>query len=164
MSSSDRRTVLILLAGAPLVACGFTPAFAPGGAAVGLRGGLRPDEPTDKNSFDLVAEIEDKLGRADTLRYLLAYKITTKTTGVGITTSNAITRYDLTGSVAYALRDAATGRILTQGTADSFTSYSAAGTPVSTLTDEEAANASLMTILADQLVTQLVASAGTWAK
>lgn len=164
MSSSDRRAFLILLAGAPLAACGFTPAFAPGGPAASLRGGLRPDDPTDKNSFDLVAEIEDKLGRADTPRYLLAYKITTKTSGVGITTSNAITRYDLTGSVAYTVRDAATGKALTTGTADSFTSYSAAGTPVSTLTDEDAANSRLMVILADQLVTQLVASAGTWAK
>ena len=164
MSSSDRRTLLKLMAALPLAACGFTPAFAPGGPAASLLGGLRPDDPTDKNSFDLVAEIEDKLGGADVPRFLLGYKITTRTTGVGITTSNAITRYDLTGSVAYTLRDAATGKVLTQGTADSFTSYSAAGTPVSTLTDEEAANSSLMTILADQLVTQLVASAGAWAK
>ena len=161
MSSSDRRTLLKLMAALPLAACGFTPAFAPGGPAASLLGGLRPDDP---NSFDLVAEIEDKLGGADVPRFLLGYKITTRTTGVGITTSNAITRYDLTGSVAYTLRDAATGKVLTQGTADSFTSYSAAGTPVSTLTDEEAANSSLMTILADQLVTQLVASAGAWAK
>ncbi|MBI1220224.1 MAG: hypothetical protein GC186_16945 [Rhodobacteraceae bacterium] len=164
MSSSDRRAFLILLAGAPLAACGFTPAFAPGGPAATLRGGLRPDDPTDKNSFNLVSEIENRLGRADTPRFLMSYKITTHTTGVGITTSNAITRYDLIGTVTYTVRDAATGKVLTQGSADSFTSYSAAGTPVSTLTDEDAANASLMTILADQLVTQLVASAGTWAK
>lgn len=164
MSSSDRRTFLTLLAGAPLAACGFTPAFAPGGPAAALRDSIRPDDPTDKNGFDLVTEFEARLGRATAPRFRLSYSIATSTTGVGITTSNAITRYDVTGKVSYTLRDSATGKELTSGTASSFTSYSAAGTPVSTLVDEADANTRLMTILADQIVTQLVAASGSYLK
>lgn len=164
MSSSDRRAFLKLLAAAPVAACGFTPAFAPGGPAAGLRNAVRPNDPGDKNGYDFVAEVESQLGRADDPRYGLAYAISSYTTGVAITTSWAITRYQLVGRVDYSLRDLATGKQLTQGNTNSFVSYSAAGTPVSTLTDEEAANTRLMTILADQVVAQLVATASRWAK
>lgn len=163
MSSSDRRRFLKLLAALPLAACGFTPAYAPGGPAAGLRGAVLPDDPTDKNGFDLVGEVESRLGRATSPRYGLAYHIATSTTGLAITTSGAVTRYDLIGNADYVLRDLATGKTLAQGHVNSFVSYSAAGTTVSTLTDEEAANSRLMTILADQIVDRLIATAGRWA-
>lgn len=164
MSSSDRRTFLKLVAAVPLGACGFTPAYAPGGPAAGLQGTIRPDDPTDKMGYDLVVALEGRLGRSIAPKYKLGYTITTGDTGVGITTSGAITRYEMTGSIAYRLSDASTGTILTSGTVDSFTSYSAAGDAVMTLTDEEAARSRLMNLLADQIVTRLIATAGTWSK
>ncbi|WP_127903774.1 LPS assembly lipoprotein LptE [Solirhodobacter olei] len=162
MSSSDRRTLLKLLAAAPLAACGFTPAFAPGGPAAGLMGAVRADDPHDKNAYDFVGEIEARLGTPQAPRYSLAYTLRTSTGSVGITASGAVTRYRITGSADYALHDIATGKTLTQGSVDSFTSYSAAGTPVTTLTDEEAANTRLMVILADQIADRLIATSGAW--
>jgi LPS-assembly lipoprotein len=164
MSSSDRRAVLALLAAAPLAACGFTPAFAPGGPAARLRNAVRADDPHNKNGFDLVAEVEARLGRPETPRYSLAYSINTSTQSVGITASGAVTRYRIVGGASYVLREIATGRTLAQGSVDSFTSYSAAGTPVTTLTDEQAANTRLMVILADQIVDRLIATSPAWAK
>ncbi len=163
MSSSDRRKVLWLLAAAPLAACGFQPAFAPGSAAESLRHAVLADAPHDKNGYDFVAEIDTQLGRANAPRYGLAYSISTSTTCVAITTSWAVTRYQLIGGADYVLRDLETGKVLTQGHVNSFVSYSAAGTTVSTLTDEEAANSRLMVILADQVVARLIATAGHWA-
>jgi LPS-assembly lipoprotein len=164
MSSSDRRTFLKLVAAVPLGACGFTPAYAPGGPAAGLQGTIRPDDPTDKLGYDLVVALEARLGRSAAPKYKLGYTITTDETGVGITTSNATTRYEVTGSIAYRLSDAASGTVLTSGTVDSFTSFSAAGSPVMTLTDEEAARTRLMDLLADQIVTRLIATSGAWSK
>ncbi|MDE3078439.1 MAG: hypothetical protein KGI94_00235 [Paracoccaceae bacterium] len=165
MSSSDRRVFLKLLTAAPLAACGFTPAYAPGGPARKLLGHVEADAPNDKHGFDFVGEVESRLGPpAGDAPYRLTYGISVSTAGLGITASGATTRYDLIGSASYTLRDRASGKVLTQGSVNSFTSYSAAGTPVSTITDREAAQTRLMTILADQVVDRLIASAGDWAK
>lgn len=160
MSWSDRRAFLLLL---PLAACGFTPALAPGGPAAGLAGAIRVDDPVDKNGFDLVERLEERLGRPDGARYRLAYAITVEPIGVGITTENAITRYNLVGAVDYAVTDG-TGARVAGGRAQGFTAYSATGSTVAGLAAEEDAAFRLMRILGDQIVTRLVATAPDWVR
>ncbi len=63
MSSCNRRT--LILAPLALAACGFTPAYAPGGAATRLMGTVRAADPSDKNGFDFVERIEERLGRPE---------------------------------------------------------------------------------------------------
>jgi LPS-assembly lipoprotein len=159
MSLLDRRTLLACLA---LGACGFTPALGPGGAAEGLQGAIRVNDPTDKNGFDLVERLEERIGRPATARFDLGYTITTKAIGVGITPESAITRYNLTGRVDWTLTERATGTRVAGGRVDSFTSYSATGSTVAGLAAEEDAAFRLMRILADQIVSRLIASAGDW--
>lgn len=161
MSSPDRRTVLWMLA-APLAACGFTPAFAPGGPASGLQGSIRAADPVDKNGFDLVERLEERLGRPEAAPYALGYSIGTYAVGVGITPENATTRYNLIGQVDWSLTNAA-GVLVTAGRAQNFTSYSATGSTVAGLAAEEDAAYRLMRILADQIVTRLTATAGQWS-
>lgn len=158
MSSSDRRTLILGLLALPLAGCGFTPAYAPGGPAAALQGAIRVDDPVDKAGFDLVERLEERLGRPQAPRYALAYRIETKPIGIAITPENAIRRYNLTGNVAFTLTDIATGAVVTQGRVGNFTSYSATGTTVSTLAAEEDAAYRLMRILADQMVTRLLAT------
>ncbi len=67
-------------------------------------------------------------------------------------------RFDLKGTVDYALRDLTTGQIVTSGKVENFTGYSATGTTVATLAGEQDAQVRLMTILADQIVTRLFAA------
>jgi LPS-assembly lipoprotein len=157
MSSFDRRAVLILPLA--LAACGFTPAYAPGGAATRLLGRMRAADPTDKNGFDLVERLEERLGRSKDPTYVLSYTITTQAAGVGITTENEITRFNLRGVIDYTLSDAATGARLTGGRVQSFTAYSATGSTVAGLAAEEDAAYRLMRILADQIVARLIAAA-----
>lgn len=162
MSLYNRRSVLFVTLA--LAACGFAPAYGPGGAAEGLTGTIRVTDPDDKNAFDLVARLEQRLGRPSADRYDLTYTITTLPVGVGITPDNAITRYNLKGAVDWALADRGTGTRLTGGKVESFTSYSATGSTVAGLAAEEDASARLMRILADQIVTRLIATSGDWRK
>ena len=159
MSSFNRRTLLLLPVA--LGACGFTPAYAPGGAATKLLGTIRVADPTDKNGFDLVERLEERLGRPNDRRYDLAYTIKTEALGVGISGENAITRFNLTGVIDYTLSDHATGTRLSGGTVQSFTAYSATGSTVAGLAAEEDAAFRLMRILADQIVARLIAVAAT---
>ena len=157
MSSYNRR--FLILSPLALAACGFTPAYAPGGAATKLTGTVRAADPTDKNAFDFVERIEERIGRPDVHRYDLTYTIVTETVGVGITPDNQITRYDLKGAIDYTLTDTATGAEITRGRVQSFTAFAATGSTVAGLAAEEDAAFRLMRILADQIVARLIAEA-----
>ena len=159
MSWFSRRALigLVLLAG-----CGFQPAFGPDGPAGRLQNTIAVADPADKNGFDLVERLEQRLGRGRDPAYGLAHEITTRSSGVGITPDNAITRFTIAGSVHFTLTRRADGAELSAGTVESFTSYSASGTTVSTLAAERDAETRLMRLLADQIVMRLVATSGSW--
>lgn len=159
MSWSDRRKVLGLLAAAPLAACGFSPAHAPGGAAHALRGAVVLADPADRNGFDFANRLEDRLGRATVPRFRLDWSVAAEPVGAGITPTGAITRYTLKGSARYALVRLGNGETVTSGNADSFTSWSTSGSTVATLSAEQDAHRRLMVILADQVVARLIAAA-----
>ncbi len=155
MSFTDRRTLLLGLTA--LGACGFAPAYGPGGAGAVLFGDVAFDPPTDKNAFDLVERFEELLGRPDTPARRLSYRITTDETGVAITPENATTRYNVTGIIAYTMTGPE-GAADISGQVTSFTSYSATGTAVATNAAREDAYLRLMRLLADQIVTRLIAA------
>jgi LPS-assembly lipoprotein len=161
MSLFNRRSVIFLPMA--LAACGFAPAYGPGGPAVGLQGRIRVASPSDKNGFDLVERLEERLGRPEAPAFDLAFTTTTAPVGVGITPQEAITRFHLTGSVDFSLTSRETGARVAGGRAQSFTAYSATGSTVAGLTAEEDAAFRLMRVLADQIVTQLIATSGSWA-
>jgi LPS-assembly lipoprotein len=155
----SRRTVL--LAPLALAACGFAPALAPDGPATALLGAVYVQDPSDKNGFDLVERLEERLGRPETPRYDLAYSIATESVGVGITTDNQITRFNLKGVIDYTLTDRVTGTRVAGGRVQNFTAYSATGSTVAGLAAEEDAAYRLMRILADQITAQLIAASAS---
>jgi LPS-assembly lipoprotein len=160
MSSFNRR--LFLLMPLAVTACGFTPAYGPNGPAQGIQSSIRVADPTDKNAFDLVERLEERLGRPSADRFDLTYTIKTTATGVGITPDNAITRYNLNGVIDWALTNRATGTRVSGGQVKSFTSYSATGSTVAGLAAQEDAARRLMRILADQITARLLATSGSW--
>ncbi len=160
MSSFNRRLFLTLPLA--LAACGFQPAYGPGGPAAGIQSSIRVADPSDKNAFDLVERLEERLGRPKADRFDLTYTIKTTATGVGITPDNAITRYNLNGTIDWALTNRTTGTRVTGGQVTSFTSYSATGSTVAGLAAQEDAARRLMRILADQITARLLATSGTW--
>ena len=161
MWSSDRRSFLLLIGAASLTGCGFTPAYGPKGGAAGLLGRVETDMPKTPDDFALVRRLSERLGPVDKARFRLAYTITTDELGQAITPEGATTRYSMTGQVEYRLHDSRSEAVLLAGKVSSFTSWSASGTVVATSAAEEDAHRRLMRMLADQIVTRLLAQAGT---
>lgn len=158
MSLPDRRHVLTLLAALPLAAgCGFTPAYAPGGAGTRLRGKVRVQPPETRNDFDFVTRLESRLGPAQAPAYALSYSIATGRQSGGYSVARSITRYTLTGTLTYTLTDTATDQRVAGGTLRNFASWSATGSTIAGITAEEDAATRLMQMLADDLVTALLA-------
>ena len=157
----SRRSVL--LAPLALAACGFTPAYGPSGPAAHLQGSIRVADPGDKNGFDLVERLEERLGRGAAARYVLGYGIETRRIGVAVSAEGAINRYNLMGAVEFVLRDQGTGAELTAGRVENFTSWSTTASSLATESAEADARRRLMRLLADQIVTRLIATSADWS-
>ncbi len=155
-SGFNRRS--ILLAPLALVACGFQPVYGTGGNGTALQNRVLVDEPNERYGYFLTRDIETRLGRAANPAYGLALTITTTTDSLATDLAGSTRRFNLLGKVDYALRDLTSGQIVTSGTVDNFTGYSATGNTVVTLASEQDAQKRLMTILADQIVTRLYAA------
>jgi len=162
MSLSDRRTFL-LAALATLGGCGFQPVYGPSGSARGLMGRIEIAAPTDKNGFNLVRRLEERLGQPEAPDFALGFVLELEEDEVGITPSQTITRYSLLGNARFTLTELASDTVVASGEVDNFTSYAATGTTVSTLAAERDAYARLMIILADQIVARLLATSQDWA-
>ena len=160
MSSFDRRTLLLMPLA--LAACGFEPVYAPGGSGSALFGKVAVSEPNTTDSFMLVQNLEQRLGRSaqSSSAYGLDVNVSTVTRAAAITPTNETNRYTIDGRANYSLMSKETGQVLASGTVIDFVAYSAAGSTVSTLADERAAKERLMVILSDQIVTRLYAAPG----
>lgn len=155
----SRRAVILTLA---LAGCGFTPVYGPGGVAEELSGKIDVDPPIDATGFAFVRELERQVGIADAPLYRLSAELRINEDKLGVTTDQEITRYHLIGRTTYSLIDIQTQKAVTTGSAETFTSYSATGTTVSTRGARTDARDRLMIALADQVVGQLLATAGDW--
>ncbi|NHF74354.1 LPS assembly lipoprotein LptE [Paracoccus xiamenensis] len=149
---------LLPLAALALAACAMTPAYGPGGTGTALQGRVALIEPQDVDSFSLNRRLEERLGLVEAAQWKLDYRLTTAVVAQGITPDDVTTRYSLNGTVDFALTDIATGAPVSQGRVSSFTSYSATGTTIATLSSERDAHERLMVMLADQIVTRLLAT------
>jgi LPS-assembly lipoprotein len=149
----SRRFLLIVPLA--LAACGFTPVYAPGGTASALRGKVEVAAPESIDSYLLVQNLEDRLGRPDQVVYKLSLVLATGEQGQAITASNETTRYSVVGKVAYELIEISGDTVVATGSVDNFTGYSATGSTAETLAAERDAHERLMVILADQITTQL---------
>ena len=162
MSSSERR--LFLLSGlAAVAACGFTPLYGPGGGGEALMGQVRVAAPDSRAGFLLTGEVETRLGRPDAPRYELRPAIDLRSEVISIDRSNVAGRVNLLGTVRYALTDLDSGEVVDRGEVRNFTGYSSFGTPVATQAARRDAEARLMQMLADQMLTRLAVAAGSRA-
>jgi LPS-assembly lipoprotein len=152
----NRRRFGVVLAAAALAGCGFTPVYGPDGTGAALLGQLSLDPPQDRNDYLLQRRIEERLGQATAGAWRLSTQIKTDDIGLGFTTDGDITRYNINGTTDYTLRRTGSSEIFRQGKIQHFTSYSATGTTVATLAAKRDAEVRLMTILADQIIDQLL--------
>ncbi len=152
----------ILLAGLA-AGCGFAPAYGPGGPAEGLRGAIAVAPPDDPAAYAFVQRLEERLGRPVDPLYVLDYQIVLDTDAVRITQDAVAARYNVVGRIDYRL-SAAGGEVLRAASVSGFTGYSAGAATVAERTAARDARDRLMTILADRIVAELLATAGEWRR
>lgn len=164
MSSPERpvrqrsRRAALLGAGALalLAGCGFQPVYGPGGAGNRLFGKVRARDPVTYQDFAFNRRLDERLGGEGDL-YDLDYRLSVGVVAQAITPDEVTTRYSLNGTADFALKDRA-GTVLAEGRVSSFTSYSTTGTTIATLAAEGDARERLALMLADQVVTRLLAA------
>lgn len=157
MSSFDRRTLLISFSA--LAGCGFTPVYGtgPSGQASDLRGRINVAAPEDVEGFELVKRLEDRLGLPEAADLSLTAQILITEEAVGFLPDGEISRFNVIGRVDWQLAEIGDGRGVASGSERSFTSYSATSTTVATTFAQRDARRRLMVILADRIVTDLLA-------
>lgn len=165
MSSPDparrlpRRATLAGLAVLGLTAaCGFTPAYAPGGPAAALRGRVIPRAPVTPDEFAFAEAIRRRFGPETGAAHTLDYTLSLATVEQATAPDDTAIRTAIAGTVEYRLTEAGSGRVLAQGRTSATTSWDLQGTPVSSLSGEVAARERLGQILANQTGTLLVAA------
>ncbi|MEW9919931.1 LPS assembly lipoprotein LptE [Marimonas sp. MJW-29] len=156
MSLPNRR--LVLLAPLALAACGFSPVYGPGGNGQILQNRVLVDPPGSQDSYLLVRELEERLGRSSDPDFALSMILEISEARLAIDREGDTGRFNRIGKVQYSLRDLDTGRVVTSGVVENFVGYSATGTTVETLAGELDAQQRLMVVIADQIVTRLYAA------
>jgi LPS-assembly lipoprotein len=152
----DRR--FVLLAPLALAACGFTPIYGSGGNGQTLQNRVLVDPPGSQDSYLLVRELEERLGRSSDPAFALSMIINTSEARLAIDREGDTGRFNLIGVVQFSLRSLDSGQVVTSGTVENFVGYSATGTTVETLAGEQDAQKRLMNVIADQIVTRLYAA------
>jgi LPS-assembly lipoprotein len=147
-----RLTAVVLVAG-----CGFAPAYGPGSPAAGLRDSIRVEVGERVLDYRLRAALEERLGRG--AAYVLSVTAQVDARQAAVTPEGTIMRYNLTGTAAWVLQDAAGTRIA-EGEARGFTGYLTTGSTVATDAAARDASDRLAVILADRIVAQLAMTAG----
>lgn len=155
MLSFNRRG--FLLAAAALAGCGFQPVYNETGPGGILRRQVQVDAPNSADGYDLRQAVYARIGRPDVARYGLALSVDRSQQGLAVTASQVTVRYNVLGTLTYALRDLDSGQVMTSGEVTATTSYSASGTTVATQAAQDDANTRLMQVLTDRMLSQLVA-------
>ena len=138
--------------------CGFSPVYGPGGAGTRLHGQVRVADPQTADDYAFLRRMTERLGPAETGRYDLAYTLRVAVLPQAITPDEVTTRFSLNGTASYRLTDSATGATIAQGEVSNFTSHSTVGTVIATNAAEQDARSRLAVMLADQVVTRLLAT------
>lgn len=158
MSWPDRLTRRAAFAGMLAVsACGLTPVYGPGGAGERLFGKIRPRDPKTYEDFAFNRRLAERLGPDGQALYDLDYLISIGVAPQAITSDEVTARYSLNGTADFSLKDGS-GTVFASGRVSSFTSYSTTETTIATLSAERDARERLARMLADQVVTRLLAA------
>ncbi|MXU64832.1 LPS assembly lipoprotein LptE [Oceanomicrobium pacificus] len=141
-----------------LTACGFSPVYQDRAAGEGLAGRVEIAPIDGLAGFTFREQLIRQFGLPSGAEYDLRVDLTVEREGIGITQSNDITRYNLTGTATYRLTERATGAAAAEGQVRTFTAYSATSSAYATRVARRDAEKRLAISLADQLAVRLAAT------
>lgn len=133
------RLLAVAVCAAPLAGCGFTPLYATPGITGGLAG-VEVDPPAhSRTGYLLRQQLDEQLGRDVSVAptYRLALAVEEHRYPRGVRVNNVANRYEIELRVGYTLTEAATGRVLTAGTAPVNVSYDSADAPYAGVAAEQ---------------------------
>ena len=149
----SRRAVL--LAPLLLAACGFAPAYAPGGPGERLRGRVAVEAPDTPDGFRLRAALEDRLGGPARGAALLTVEPAVEIVPGGVLPDGTPARERLDGQAAWRLASPV-GAVLAEGEVGGFTGATTTGPAVSVRAAQADARARLMVLLAERILARLL--------
>lgn len=141
-----------------LASCGFEPMHAGDSAEASLRGKIKVQLSEGDVGFAMTERLRDLVGHAPANpEYLLSVSVQTETKTVSIASDNAILRLNLVGRATADLSRVDNGETVYRDQLTNFTSYSATGSTVGTLTARKDAEKRLVWALAEQTVARILA-------
>ncbi len=159
---SSRRHALLLLAAAPMAGCGFTPLYGEGSAARAAQGRIDVTQISGLMGFKLRERLTTRLGAASAPTHRLSVSVRTTSQELAINPQNEITRYSLTGTATFDLRDRATNASVLKDKVRAFAAYSATASAYATTVAERDARERLAHALAEQIATRIAGAADRW--
>lgn len=161
----SRRTFLTGAGLGLLSACGFTPVYQEGSAAAALASQMNIDVVEGRFGYELRERLIERYGPADSgAKFGLTFDLSIVETELVVNDDAEITRYALSGTANYLVRNRSTGLVLHEDTVKTVTAYSATSATFPTTIAERDANIRLARALADLMVTRMSITAGDWAE
>jgi len=160
MLSSDRRAFLIgsaLLLGG----CGFRPLYGEGNAGVSaIIEATALQEANDPETYAFRERVRRRVGDARAGgQYLLQWSLNFEESGVAITRTSNVTRFQVTGIAQYRLVEQATGKPVQEGMVKTTGAYDATAAAFATRAAQRDERQQIAEELAELTVTRLLAAA-----
>jgi LPS-assembly lipoprotein len=162
MSWFDRRAVLFGVAvgvALGLSGCGFRPLYSRGQAAAALRGRVRVERIDGREGFFFREKLTERLGQSSDPEFRLTVRLNSNQTGLAITQSANVTRYNIDGAAAFTLIRLDGRRAVLNDTVRATAGYSATGSAYATQIAERDARERLAITLADKVASRVLLSA-----
>lgn len=146
-----------------LSACGFTPMHAPslgedGAAFKNIKIDLQkdPNLANDEGAFWVQQSLFDRLGTTGE-KHVLTIVPKFRRRGVGISSQDVATRYDMRVTVGYVLKDGKSGKTLDRGSVVATSTFGAPANPYGRAAAEQSATKNVSKEAADRLIVRLAA-------
>ena len=148
---SFRKIIFAILFLVP--ACGFSPLYKDQNFDK-FAGKINIQEPDNENDFIFYSHLIDRFGGSNG-EYTLTYAITTSKKDSGLNFDGTVHRIEISGSVAFSLKDTESGVELLSDKERMYLSYSNFGSTAAVLNAERTTNKQLLVLLADKVADRI---------
>ena len=148
---SFKKIILVVLFLVP--ACSFSPIYTNQNFDK-FAGKISIQEPDNQNEFIFYSHLTDRFGESNG-RYTLTYAIKTFKKDSGLNFDGTVHRIEISGSVAFSLKDTESGVELLSDQEKMYLSYSNFGSTAAVLNAERTTNKQLIVLLADKVADRI---------
>ena len=148
---SFRKILFVLLFSLP--ACGFSPLYNYQNSTK-LAEKISIQEPNTQNEFVFYSQLTNRFNEGNG-KYIVNYAITTSKKDSGLNFDGTVHRIEISGSVAFSLKDTESGVELLSDQEKMYLSYSNFGSTAAVLNAERTTNEQLILLLADKVADRI---------